>query len=90
MNGKTEYDEKFVEWELPEHATKSKQHVPTSFYDTDMETFNWQSEQKRSFVKKNAYQGEDERGIAGVARAPAEDIPASFAWPGGDRAGSWK
>ena len=89
MSGKTEYDEKFVEWELPEHAVKQqgKQYAPTGFYETDMAAFDWESEQKRSFAKKNASQHADDR-VAGVARGAVEDIPTSFAWPGGDRAGT--
>jgi len=89
MNGKTEYDEKFVEWELPEHAVKQqgKQYAPTGFYETDMAAFDWESEQKRSFAKKHASQHADDR-VAGVARGAVEDIPPSFAWPGDDHAGN--
>lgn len=80
-NRTSEYDEKFVEWELPEHALvqHEKQYAPTGFYETDMNAFDWKSEQKRNYVRKDGSHLASER-TAGVARPGRTEAPASFAW----------
>lgn len=80
-NRTSEYDEKFIEWELPEHNTvhHEKQYAPTGFYETDMNAFDWKSEQKRNFVRKDGSGIESGR-TAGVARPQRTEPPTSFAW----------
>ena len=79
-NRTSEYDENFVEWELPEHMESpiNRRNAPTSFYERDMNAFDWKSEQQRSFMPKDQ-ESRDGR-TAGMSHTTNSNAPASFAW----------
>lgn len=76
-NRTTEYEEKFVEWDLPQRddSPSKRNNAPTGFYERDLNAFDWKSEQKRSFNRKDAGHGD-----ARAAGVPRGNQPEAAVW----------
>ena len=82
-NRTSEYNEKFVEWELPDRRSASPEPRRTSLnnFMVDMNASNWKSEQKQSFTNKTSERQAEKERAAGVStRGDGNKLPASFAW----------
>jgi hypothetical protein len=77
-NKTSEYEEKFVEWELPEkqQAHAARQYAPTGFYERDMNESDWKSEHRRNFPKKELGSTADR--AAGVPRGGQSHAPTWY------------
>lgn len=82
-NRTSEYNEKFVEWDLPSRRSVSPEPRLTSLnnFMVDMNAANWKSEQKLHFTDKITEQQVNKDRVAGVStRGDANKYPTSFAW----------
>lgn len=77
-NRTSEYEEKFVEWEMPhrDEVPSDRQYAPTGFYERDANAFDWKSEQQRTYTKKDMNL-RDVR-TAGVPRASRSEAPTFY------------
>ena len=80
----SEYNEKFVEWELPDkrsHSPPDRKFTSLNNFMVDMNVASWQSEQKSNFTNKNSASELDASKVAGIStKGDTNKYPTSFAW----------